>query len=171
VKVAPVSTAALDVTALRALLDLAYGGDITDHDLEHALGGAHVVAHEGALLVGHVALVERTLWLGVEPRRVGYVEALAVHPAHQRRGLGDALMEAIEAQLPRFEFLALSTSEAGRRLYERRGWRQWRGPTFAALATGRERTPDDDGGVYVFARQPLDLDAALTCDERLGDAW
>lgn len=51
---------------------------------------------------------------------------LIVHPEHQRRGLGSALLSAIEARFPTAEKYALFTgarSEGNQRLYERRGYR------------------------------------------------
>jgi aminoglycoside 2'-N-acetyltransferase I len=75
---------------------------------------------------------------------------------------------------------ALSSSDRAVRLYESRGWRQWRGPLYALTPAGTVRTEEDDGGVYVLpgtslgglpSVPPLDLDAPLTCDWRAGDLW
>jgi len=68
--------------------------------------------------------------------------------------------------------LALSASDDGVALYEARGWQLWRGPTSVLAPNGIERTPDDDGSVYVLlGATALDLDGELTCDWRPGDVW
>ena len=36
-----------ELAAIRALLDEAFDGDFGDDDWEHALGGIHVLVHEG----------------------------------------------------------------------------------------------------------------------------
>ncbi|MBB5235076.1 hypothetical protein [Deinococcus budaensis] len=58
--------------ALRALL----GDDFSEDDWDHALGGLHTLAWLEGQLVGHAALVQRTLLVGDTPRRVGYLEAV-----------------------------------------------------------------------------------------------
>ncbi|MET0389378.1 MAG: GNAT family N-acetyltransferase [Polyangiales bacterium] len=160
---------------LRRLLDDVYDGDFSDDDWDHALGGLHVLAWSAAELVGHAALVQRQLVQGERPLRAGYVEAMAVLEAQQRRGIGTRLMLELERVIAAaYDLGALSASEEGVALYVRRGWLPWRGPTAVILPTGTERTPDEDGGIYVFshARGPrLDLDAELACDYRRGDVW
>ena len=58
--------------------------------------------------------------------------------------------------------------------YEALGWERWRGPTYVRTDRGRERTPDEDGGILVL-RTPLtpalDLDAPISCEWRIGDVW
>ncbi|HSV65569.1 MAG TPA: GNAT family N-acetyltransferase, partial [Mycobacteriales bacterium] len=74
-------TADLDagiLKAARALLDDVFAGDMTDHDWEHALGGVHALAWEGAELVGHAAVVQRRLLHGGRALRTGYVEGVGV---------------------------------------------------------------------------------------------
>jgi aminoglycoside 2'-N-acetyltransferase I len=77
-----------------------------------------------------------------------------------------------ELILRRYPLGALSAGTHA--LYESLGWELWRGPTFVDGPRGRERTPDDDGGVMILRtpRSPrLDLDGALVCDWRPGDVW
>ncbi|MEV6876346.1 GNAT family N-acetyltransferase [Amycolatopsis sp. NPDC051128] len=159
------------VTA-RNLLDDAFDGDFTDTDWENGLGGIHALAFDADGLIGHAALVQRRLLHGSRVLRAGYVEGVAVHPDHRRRGVAGAMMASLEALLPGYDLGALSASEEAVVLYERRGWQQWRGPTFALTPTGIQRTADEDGGVYVFpGKAPLDLDGELTADWRAGDVW
>ena len=159
--------------AARALCDLAFAGEFSDGEWEHALGGVHVLLEEDGELVGHAALVRRTLWHGDRALRAGYVEAVAVHPDRQGRGHGRALMRALERPLrDAYEIGALCATDAGAPLYAACGWQAWRGPTSVRTAHGVVRTPDCDDAVWVCAlTAPLDLDGELTCDWREGDVW
>ncbi|MGW6686111.1 GNAT family N-acetyltransferase [Streptomyces sp. NPDC054961] len=113
---------------VRELLDGAFGGDFADEDFEHALGGMHVLVHEGGELVAHGSVVQRRVLHGGRALRTGYVEAVAVRGDRRRRGLGGAVMEAVEEVLSRAYVLgALSASAAGARLYAGRGWGVWGG--------------------------------------------
>jgi aminoglycoside 2'-N-acetyltransferase I len=157
----------------RALLDRAFAGDFDDADWDHALGGLHALAWLGGELVGHGAVVQRRLVHDGRALRTGYVEAVAVAPAHRRQGVGAAVMAELEAVVRgAYELGALGATDEGAALYPARGWRLWRGPTSVLTPTGTVRTPDDDGAVFVLpGTVPLDLDGSLSCDWRDGDAW
>jgi aminoglycoside 2'-N-acetyltransferase I len=142
--------APVTLTAVRALLDTAFGnehgnehgGDFDGDDWDHALGGMHAMAWEGDELV------------------------------RRRRGIGAAVMAPVERIIRgAYDLGALGSSEMGIPFYEARGWRRWHGQTWAMTPTGITRTPDDDDGVYVLAVGPVDLTADLTCDWRAGDLW
>ena len=168
-------TAELDsatLAAARVIFDEAFEG-YTAEDWEHALGGVHALAFEDDELVGHASLVQRRLLHGGRALRTGYVEGVAVRADRRRRGLGAALMEAVE-QIVRsaYELGALSVTEDGEGLYAARGWHRWRGPTSALTPSGLARTPDNDGGIYVLpVTAALNLEGELTCDWRDGDVW
>jgi aminoglycoside 2'-N-acetyltransferase I len=171
-----VATDGLDAATLaagRALCDLAFDGAFDDTDWSHSLGGVHALVHEDGRLVGHAALVPRTLWHDGRALRAGYVEGVAVDPASQGRGHGRALMRALEAELRAgYELGALSATDAGAPLYARCGWRRWEGPTSVRTPDGVVRTPDDDGAVWVLeVAAPLAPGGELTCDWRDGDVW
>ncbi|WP_455432761.1 GNAT family N-acetyltransferase [Streptosporangium soli] len=165
--------AAATLKAARVLLHDAFEGDLSDHDWEHALGGVHALVWEGAELVGHASVVQRRLLHDGRALRTGYVEGVAVRADRRRRGLGAAMMAALErVVLGAYDLGALSSSEEATTLYAARGWRLWQGPTSALTPTGIRPTPEDDGGVYVFPPAvPLDLTGHLTCDWRDGDVW
>ena len=56
--------------------------------------------------------------------------------------------------------------------YEARGWQLWQGPSSALTPRGIERTPEDDGGIYVLpVPVELDLTAEITADWRDSDVW
>jgi aminoglycoside 2'-N-acetyltransferase I len=158
--------------SLRELFDRAFDGDFDDTDFDHALGGLHVVvSSDEGNVVAHASVVARSMAIDDTPQRVGYVEAVAVDPLWQRRGLGHEVMEAAEQIIAgAYDFGALSASEAGEALYRSRGWRRWEGELGVLTPSGLTLTPDDRGGVHVFGQigQP---DGLLVCDWRSGDAW
>jgi aminoglycoside 2'-N-acetyltransferase I len=159
---------------LRSLLDAAFAGDFTDDDWDHALGGTHVVAHRDGRLVGHAAVVARTLEAGGRSWRTGYVEAVAVRPDLQGAGIGTAVMTRVgELVVAGFELGGLATARPG--FYHRLGWRTWEGPTSARTpGGGAVRTPDDDGAVLVLTVGPsarLALTGPISCAARVGDHW
>jgi aminoglycoside 2'-N-acetyltransferase I len=160
-------------THIRSLLDKAFEGDFADEDWAHALGGLHVWLTGSGGLISHGSLVERTLVCSGHRLLVGYVEAIATDPAHQRRGYGTIIMNRIgELIRERYPLGALSTGSHA--FYETFGWERWRGPTSVDGPGGRRRTPDDDGGIMILrtARSPLvDLDGEIVCDWRPGDVW
>jgi aminoglycoside 2'-N-acetyltransferase I len=169
-------TGHLDPATLRSarrLVDEAFGGDFTDADWEHALGGLHALVLDAGRLVGHGAVVQRRLLHGGRTLRVGYVEAVAVLPDSRRRGHASAVMAGLESVIrAAYDAGALSATEDGAALYLSRGWQLWRGPTSALTPDGVRRTAEDDGSVLVLpAAVALDLDGELTCDWRDGDLW
>ncbi len=71
-----------------------------------------------------------------------------------------------------YDLGALGATDEAARFYAARGWRRWKGPTYALTPAGVERTEAEDGGIHVLpVAVPLDLAGALTCDWRDGDAW
>jgi aminoglycoside 2'-N-acetyltransferase I len=159
--------------AARALLYAVFGDGITEHDWEHSLGGVHAMVWEGEELIGHASVVQRRLLHGGGALRTGYIEGVAVRADRRRRGHAGAMMEALERVVRGAYVLGgLSATEEAASLYASRGWQRWLGPTSALTPTGIERTPDDDGGVYVLpVTARLDLSGELTCDWRDGDVW
>jgi aminoglycoside 2'-N-acetyltransferase I len=158
---------------LRTLLDCAFDGNFTDDDWNHAIGGVHVWLMGSRGVVSHASLVERTLICSGRTLRVGYVEAVATEAAHRRNGHAATVVKHIgELIRERYALGALSTGTSA--FYQTLGWESWRGPTFVDGPRGRERTPDDDGGIMILrtSRSPhLNLDEAIVCDWRVGDVW
>jgi aminoglycoside 2'-N-acetyltransferase I len=169
--------ATAEIAAIRQVMTVAFGDDeeerFTDDDWAHALGGVHVVLDIDGEIVCHAAVVERELRMADRPLRTGYVEAVATTPDRQGEGLGSLVMVEVNAIIrDGFELGALGTGSQG--FYERLGWLTWQGPTFVRTADGPRRTPDEDGGIMVLATPtspPLDLQAPLSCDWRMGDVW
>jgi aminoglycoside 2'-N-acetyltransferase I len=171
-----VHTADLDNDArddARRMLVEAYGGGFGDADWEHSQGGMHaLICHHGAL-IAHASVVQRRLLYRGTALRCGYVEAVAVRQDWRGKGLGAAVMDAVEQVIRgAYQIGALATSDDAQGFYEARGWVRWRGATSVLAPAGLTRTPDDDGCVFVL---PVEfdphVDADLACDWRDGDVW
>ena len=175
-KVVTVHTCELEPQTLRAihaLMDAAFAGTLDDADHEHCLGGVHALLRQDGELVGHGSVVQRRILHAGEALRTGYVEGVAIRPDRQRRGYGGLLMAQLERVVRGgYRLGALSASDAGAALYERRGWRRWTGPTSVLAPSGPQRTAGDEGSVYVLPVDvALDLAGSLACDWRDGDVW
>jgi aminoglycoside 2'-N-acetyltransferase I len=169
-------TADLDaatLAAVRALMAASFGDEFDEADWEHALGGIHALAWVDGELIGHGSVVQRRMLHGGRALRAGYVEAVAVHGAHRRRGHGGALMAPLERVIRNaYDLGVLGATDDGAALYTSRGWQRWEGRLSALTPNGVEHTPEEEGHVYVLpASTPLDLAGELTCDWRDGDVW
>ena len=155
----------------------AFGGDFTDADWEHSLGGMHALVFDHGALIAHAAVVQRRLLYRDTALRCGYVEGVAVREDRRGQGLATAVMDAAEQVLRgAYQLGALSASEAGRPVYTARGWVGWQGPTSVLAPAGVSRTPSDDDDLFVLPvglPNGLDFDttAEITCDWRDGDVW
>ncbi|MBA3618408.1 MAG: GNAT family N-acetyltransferase [Acidothermales bacterium] len=169
-------TADLDTATLHAardLLDGVFDGDLGDHDWEHALGGVHALMWEGAELIGHASLIQRRLLHGGRALRTGYVEGVGVRADRRRRGYAAVMMTELEQVIrAAYDVGALGATDEAAALYAGRGWELWQGPLSALTPTGIQRTPEEDGCIYVLpVSVPLELSGELTCDWRDGDVW
>jgi aminoglycoside 2'-N-acetyltransferase I len=83
------------------------------------------------------------------------------------------MMAALEHVARRaYDVAALGATDEAAAFYAARGWQLWQGSSSALTPTGIQRTPDDDGAIYVLPLGvPLDLSGELTCDWRDGDVW
>lgn len=162
-----------ELRAIRALLDDAFAGDVTDHDYEHALGGIHALVWEGPELIGHGSVVLRRLLHNGRALRTGYVEGVAVRADRRRRGHGAALMAALEQVIRGgYELGALGASDEGAVFYAARGWQVWRGTASVITPDGMRRTEDEEGFIYVLpVTAQLTVGGELACDWRDGDVW
>ena len=169
-------TADLDPGTLRRvreLLDGIFQADMTEHAWDHLLGGMHVLVWEAEHLVAHGSVIQRRLLHGERTLRAGYVEGVGVRADRRGRGYAAATMDVLERYIrDAYDLGALGASEMGAGLYAARGWRHWRGRTWALTPTGRVRTEGEDADVYVLEGGPaLDLDGDLMCEWREGWVW
>ena len=140
-----------ELESARQLLDLVFDGTISDADWKQALGGVHVLVWQEDLLVGHASLTPGRLVYCGRALGTGYVDAVAVHPDCQRRGIGGRMMEVLEEIIVRhFELGALAASDAGAAFYEKRSWLRWRGAPSDLTPLADRRLVDLEEGVFVF---------------------
>jgi aminoglycoside 2'-N-acetyltransferase I len=138
--------------------------------------GVHVLAEEPEQgVVAHAAIVDRPLYPVSEVLQTGYVEAVAVWPALQGRGLGTLVMSEIDRLIDDgYQLGALGTGS--HHFYERLGWVRWRGPTWIRERDGRHtRSAEEDGNIMVRLTQStpigLDLSQPIAVDWRPGEVW
>lgn len=152
------------------LLQHVYGDDYTQADFACALGGLHFLLYEEHRLVGHVALIQRSIAVDGIPYKVGYVESMGILPNHQRKGLGMKLMAAVNDVIETvYEFGALSPSEEGVGLYLKSGWEKISGPFYEYNESGIAMS--DEADVMVYPAEVVAGGSQLVCDYRKGDAW
>jgi aminoglycoside 2'-N-acetyltransferase I len=159
---------------LQELWDRAFGDRFSADDADHAYGGVHVLARAGGRVLAHASAVPRSIRFGEQPwRTVGYVEAVAVDPEHQGRGLGRSVMERLEDEIAaRWPTALLSTGRATG-FYERLGWERWQGLSYTRTRTGTV-LDGEHGGLMVLRPDPAlvpDLSVDVVCEDRPGDAW
>ncbi|PXW32329.1 UNVERIFIED_CONTAM: aminoglycoside 2'-N-acetyltransferase I [Williamsia faeni] len=120
-------------------------------------------------MIGHAAVVARSIVHDGRAYRVGYVEAVATDPERQRQGLGDRVMSAVEAVIDgAYDFGVLGASEAGLRLYRAHGWTPFAGRLSAMSPAGLIDTPE--GSVHVYG-PAAPVSGRLICDWRCGELW
>jgi aminoglycoside 2'-N-acetyltransferase I len=161
-----------DLRAIRRLLHDTFD-DLDEHDVEHCLGGMHVLVHDGDELIAHGSVVMRRLRHGDRALRTGYVEAVAVRENRRRQGHGATVMAELERLIRGgYDIGALGSSDEGAPFYTARGWRPWPGTASVVTPEGLRRTPEEEGGIYVFGvTAELDDEGDLACDWREGDVW
>lgn len=163
---------AAELAAIRELLWDSFD-DMEEEDYEHALGGMHAMAFDGAQLIGHASVVMRRLLHGERALRTGYVEGVAVRDGHRRQGIGAAVMAPLERLIRAgYDLGALGATDDAVPLYTSRGWQLWTGTISVLSPQGHVRTPEEDGWIYVLpVTAALDFDGDLACDWRGGDVW
>ena len=134
-------------------------------------GSTHVLARLDGRLVAHACWVTR--WLqpdGLAPLRTAYIEAVAVDPDHQRRGIGGHVMRRLVAEVQDYDLAALSP--AVEPFYARLGWEPWGGPT--AIRTDESSLPTPGEEIMILRTRrtpPLDLSARISAEWRDGELW
>jgi aminoglycoside 2'-N-acetyltransferase I len=153
-----------------ALCDAAFEEDFSAL-FELLPDSVHVLVWADRTLVAHACWMER--WLqpaGLPVLHTAYVEAVAVVPGSQRQGWGTLAMRRIGEAIAVYQLGGLATGSPS--FYTRLGWEQWRGPTAIRMADGLLPTPDEHPMILRTAHTPpLDLDALLTAEWRIGELW
>lgn len=163
-----------DRVAVRALCDAAFEGDFSDADMAHGMGGLHALVRVDGRILGHGSVVRRAMTHEGEAVVIGYVENVAVDPGLQRRGIGRALMGALDPFVTGgHDAGALSASDAGRGLYAALGWEPWWGSA-AVMDPHDGLSPTEGEEAALMVRDPagrLEPHGLLACDWRDGDVW
>ena len=155
-----------------SLCNLAYREDLTE--LFRTVGPAtHVLGLSEGMLVSHALWVTRWLQPGAgKPLKTAYVEAVATLPKFQRRGFATLVMRRLVSEIPEsFKLTALCPARSG--IYERLGWRFWRGRLSIRMPSGQQQeTPDERVMVFDLPGGPtLDLTEPLSAEWREGELW
>lgn len=132
----------------------------------------HVLGYLDGQLVAHALWLDRPLRAGDGPwLSSAYVEGVATHADHRRRGCGAAVMRRLQAEIGGYELGALSPAVP--EWYARLGWERWRGPLWIDHDGILEATPEEE--IVLIFRTPrtprLDLDASLTAPWRPFEPW
>lgn len=158
------------LSAIRAALEDAFDGDLSEEDWEHGLGGVHAYVEDAdGRIVAHGSVVMRRVVHAGRAHRVGYVEAVGVRSERRRQGLGGRVMAALEEVVDgAYDFGALSASDEGAALYRSRGWHLWNGriegygprgrPTWPTRRTPRSCAPPPGGRCPRPRAGPLQFD-------------
>ena len=154
------------------LCDIAYGEDLTG--LFATCGpSTHITGLLGSNPVTHAMWVTRHLETArTAVLQTAYVEAVATHPEYRHRGFASQVLRQLVATIPpSYQLAALCPAEHA--LYERLGWRFWRGPLSIRMPLGEmEPTPEERIMILELPRAPpIDLDAPLSAEWRAGEVW
>jgi aminoglycoside 2'-N-acetyltransferase I len=158
-------------TELLRVCNDAYREDISGY-LTNIGPGLHLLGRVDGELVAHAMIVERTLQVARAPvLRTAYVELVATHPKHQRRGYASRLLREIVPHIQSFDIAALSPS--AEEFYARLGWQSWRGELSVRRESAVEPTPNEVVMVMPLPRTPpsLSLDEPLSIEWRTGEIW
>ena len=157
----------------RDLLDRAFGGEFSDDDWDHAVGGVHAVLVDDGEVLAHASVVSRSIRVDGRWFEAGYVEAVAADPELHGHGLGSQVVDAVTDIIrDRDELGVLSTG--AQRFYERLGWTRWQGTSWVVDGGGVHRTATDDDSLMVLRTgETIDLrvDGEIACLARAGDDW
>jgi GNAT superfamily N-acetyltransferase len=92
----------------------------------------HVLAELDGRLIGHACWTTRRLVpAGLPPLRTAWADAVVVGPAHQKAGVGTAVVCRLAELTEDFELRALGTEQIA--FFARLGWERWQGPTSGVL--------------------------------------
>ncbi|NLG76325.1 MAG: GNAT family N-acetyltransferase, partial [Xanthomonadaceae bacterium] len=170
-----VPSKALAAAARESLLDLcsqAYQEDFTAY-LQLLSPAVHVCGWLDESLVSHAAWVDRLLYVDdTTVLKTAYIEAVATHPDHQRRGFASAVLSSIPPLLDEYDLAALAPTDAS--YYRRLGWELWEGPLSYLDPSGVDMpTPEEQVMIYRLPRTPasLSLRAKLTTRWRPIEVW
>ncbi len=164
--------AATRAAVIRLCLDAHQEGDFENLFSYLPPDGLHVLADLGEELVGHAVVTTRWLQpLDLPLLRTAYVDAVATAPAHQKQGIGSAVMTQLASAIADYDVACLETDRVS--FYGRLGWEEWRGPLAGRTDDGLIPTPDQKGVMILRLPRtpPLDPDTLLTIEVHPARIW
>ena len=158
--------------AIRLLMNAAFEEDFSDADDNHCNGGVRVIAIDDDQIIGHAALISRTITIAGAPYRTGYVEGVVVWPARQRQGIGRQIMRQI-TDMAAHDYVISMLSTGEHDFYTKFGWERFVGESYVDDHGTITRTADEDEGLMVLTKLTHlnQSDVAFVCDWRTGDVW
>ncbi len=127
--------------------------------------GLHVLAYDDHRLVSHAVVTTRWIQSDTLPLlKTAYVDAVAIDPAYQRKGIGSSVMRHLASVIQDHELACLETERVS--FYAQLGWEEWRGPLAGRKGTELMPTPDQKGIMILRLTRtpPLDLNSSLTVE-------
>ena len=131
----------------------------------------NAVVFDKGIVLGNIAVVDRTIKIGQQLVRVAAVANVCVLPEHQGTGISDDILKAAMEEADRRDFPLgfLFTTESIKEVYARNGWIETKGQTVVRMENGREIImPTDTTKMYYPLRSkefpPGDV-------HLLGDKW
>jgi aminoglycoside 2'-N-acetyltransferase I len=169
---------AAELSALLTWLETAYDeGPWRAQHFDDLGPGPHLlIEDEDGGLLAHARIVWVPVRAGDLSLRAAYVEDVATRADLRGRGLGTALLDAVDPLIRDGADLGLLAT-GSLAFYARRGWVPWRGPLSVLEADGSlTPTPEEQGDVMALLheRTPagIDLDAPLVRPRRdPEEAW
>jgi aminoglycoside 2'-N-acetyltransferase I len=131
----------------------------------------HVLAYAGDRLVSHALWLDRRIRVGDGPWfTVAYIEGVATHPDHRRRGYGEAVMRRLQEGIADYPLGVLSP--AVEPWYQKLGWERWQGRLWIDKHGEMEETLGETVLIYRMPRtESLDLTLPLAAEWRPFELW
>ena len=169
-------TRQLDAATRAAVVELctaAYQTDFSRLFFYLPTDGLHFLTYRETQIVGHAVVTTR--WVQPEHLpilRTAYVDAVAILPGYQRRGLGSALLRELAANLGEYDLACLETDHAA--FFEQLGWVRWQGPRAGRAADNTLIPTPAEQNIMILrlpSTPPLDLDRLLTIEAQTARIW
>lgn len=131
----------------------------------------HVLGYVHGQLVSHALWLDRRIRVGDGAWfTVAYVEGVATHPGHRRRGYGEAVMRRLQEDIADYPLGVLSP--AVEPWYLELGWERWQGRLWIDKDGEREETVGETVLIYRTPRtESLDLALPLLAEWRPFELW
>lgn len=157
---------------IRSFLEEVFGPSYSEDHWNSCQGGIHTIAQFDGKIIGHTALIPRSVIIDNIEHPVKYVEAVAVDTSSRNIGLGKAMLQRLNSQLELSSSFALLTTTSPR-FYQKLGWSNWIGRSWTHTDTQRKVPPGTHGQIMYFAPTigKLSPQLPISINWRPGDIW